>query len=125
MGGTLPKILHGSQKHSGTGRGRERAGCPSRDTPPATSTTRTYVRDLHHGRCIVVLTQDLTQVDDDTLATAIRDAEHLATETLHWSAVLIAELKRRHPWSQVVALTGMRQTTLHNRVHGRPARRSG
>lgn len=68
---------------------------------------------------------ELPTADDATLVAALQNAEHAAGDLSKLSGRIIAELKRRHSWSHVVELTGMKQTTLHNRMHGRPNQRKG
>lgn len=70
-----------------------------------------------------LLASDLAAADDETLVAGLRDAERVADEASRWSGLLVGELKRRYSWSQLVELTGMKQTTLHNRLHARPRRK--
>lgn len=63
-----------------------------------------------------LLARDLTTVDDETLIAGVHDAETAADTSIKWSGQLIAELKKRRSWSELVRLTGMPQTTLHNRA---------
>ncbi len=72
-----------------------------------------------------LLASDLTEVDDETLVGGLRDAEGLATDARNWSGLIVSELKRRHSWTRVVELTGLKQTTLHNRMHPRAGQREG
>lgn len=70
-----------------------------------------------------LLARDLTQEPDETLVAGVLEAETTSDNAIKWSADLLTELKRRHSWSEIVALTGLKQTTLHNRVHGRASSR--
>lgn len=70
-----------------------------------------------------LLGSDLSTADDETLVAGLRDAEHTVRNAAEWSARIIRVLKDRHSWSEVVELTGMKQTTLHNRMYGRAGRR--
>lgn len=72
-----------------------------------------------------LLASDLGEADDETLVAGLRDAEHIAADARGWSGVIVSELKRRHSWARVVELTGLKQTTLHNRMHGRTGQREG
>jgi 8-oxo-dGTP pyrophosphatase MutT (NUDIX family) len=70
-----------------------------------------------------LLASDLHQADDESLVAGLHDAETVTSDGARWAREIIAELKRRYSWSQVVDLTGMKQTTLHNRLYGRAGRR--
>jgi NADH pyrophosphatase NudC (nudix superfamily) len=70
-----------------------------------------------------LLASDLAQADDEALVAGLADAEHVAEDARNWSGAIVGELKRRYSWSRVVELTGMKQTTLHNRMYGRAGRR--
>lgn len=63
-----------------------------------------------------LLASDLTEQDTETLVAGVRDAEHQADRAIEWSGRLVAELKSRMSWSELVKVTGMPQTTLHNRA---------
>lgn len=69
---------------------------------------------------VELLAQDLSALDDEALAAGLRDAEFAASTAPIWSKQLVAELKSRHTWAEVVKLTGIPRTTLHNRLYGRP-----
>jgi hypothetical protein len=64
-----------------------------------------------------LLARDLSAVDTEELAAGIRDAEATRDAAARWSGRLLRELRRREvSWSQIVALTGLPQTTAHRRV---------
>ncbi|MBV9922036.1 MAG: NUDIX hydrolase, partial [Pseudonocardia sp.] len=67
--------------------------------------------------------RDLRGADVETLVAGLQDAEAAVEIGTQVAARIIAELKRRYSWSQVVELTGLPQTTLHNRMHPRPSLR--
>lgn len=62
---------------------------------------------------------DLRDADAETLVANLQDAESTAAIGRDASCRIITELKRRYSWSQLVELTGMKQTTLHNRMQPR------
>lgn len=72
-----------------------------------------------------LLASDLAEADDETLVAGLRDAEHIAADARGWSGIIVSELKRRYSWSRVVELTGLKQTTLHNRMHPRGHQQEG
>ena len=59
---------------------------------------------------------DLSKVPDEDLVTGVCNAEMAIERAPAWSGRFIAELKRRHSWSELVKLTGLPQTTLHRRA---------
>lgn len=64
-----------------------------------------------------LLARDLSKVDAEELVAGIRDAELTYRKSQEWSGRLVAEMKRRDvSWSQLVALTGVAQTTLTRRA---------
>lgn len=64
-----------------------------------------------------LLARDLSKVDEEELVAGIRDAELAFRKSQEWSGRLVAEMKRRDvSWSQLVALTGVAQTTLTRRA---------
>ena len=67
---------------------------------------------------------EIRDMDDEILVANLRDAERSAAELNAISGRIVAVLKSRHSWSKVVELTGMPQTTLHNRVHPRASKRT-
>ena len=69
-----------------------------------------------------LLARDLSEIEDETLVAGLRDAEKLADDATGWSGLIVSELKRRHSWSRLVDLTGIKQTTLHNRMYPRRGR---
>lgn len=66
-----------------------------------------------------LMAQPLDEQTDDDLAAGLREAERLNGLTREWSQEIAATLKSRHSWSKLVELTGMPQTTLHQRVNPR------
>lgn len=72
-----------------------------------------------------LLARDLRDAEDDDLVAGLRDAERIASTATGWSGLIVAELKRRHSWSRLVEMTGLKQTTLHNRMHPRARRDEG
>lgn len=71
-----------------------------------------------------LLASDLAAADDEALVAGLQDAEQVAGDAGRWAGLIVRELKRRYSWSRVVELTGLKQTTLHNRMYGRPGRRA-
>lgn len=69
-----------------------------------------------------LLARDLSEAEDETLVAGLRDAEKLANDATGWSGLIVSELKRRHSWSRLVEMTGLKQTTLHNRMYPRRGR---
>lgn len=64
-----------------------------------------------------LLAKDLSKADLDELAEGIRQAELLGDAAPDWSGRLIAALHRRGvSWSEIVKLTGVRQTTAWRRA---------
>lgn len=57
--------------------------------------------------------KDLSQVDDDELVSGIHTVQTAMDRGPEWAGRFVAQLKRRHSWSEVVKLTGLPQTTLH------------
>lgn len=64
----------------------------------------------------------LDQQSDEDLVAGLRNAEKATGVAIESSRQIAAELKRRHSWAKLVELTGMPQTTLHQRVNPRPKR---
>jgi hypothetical protein len=64
--------------------------------------------------------EEIQEMADDVLVASLHDAEH---ERNTISGRIVAVLKSRHSWSKVAEMTGMPQTTLHNRVHPRTSKR--
>jgi hypothetical protein len=64
-----------------------------------------------------LLARDLSVVDTEEIAAGVRDAEATRDAAARWSGRLLRELRARDvSWSQIVALTGLPQTTAHRRV---------
>lgn len=64
-----------------------------------------------------LLARDLSKVDAEEIVAGIKDAELTFRMSQEWSGRLVAEMKRRDvSWSQLVALTGLAQTTLTRRA---------
>lgn len=64
-----------------------------------------------------LLARDLTAVDPLLLAQGVKDAELSVDQAPEWSGQLIAALHAQvKSWSQVVALTGLPQTTAWRRA---------
>jgi hypothetical protein len=59
---------------------------------------------------------DLSKVSDEELLAGVRTSEMAFERSPLWSGRFIAELKRRHSWSEIVKMTGLPQTTLHRRA---------
>lgn len=59
---------------------------------------------------------DLSKLSDEELVEGVRSGEMAFERGPVWSGRFIAELKRRHSWSELVELTGLKQTTLHRRA---------
>lgn len=59
----------------------------------------------------------------ETLVAGLQDAEATSIIGAQAAARIVTELKRRYSWSELVRLTGMKQTTLHNRMHPRQSLR--
>jgi hypothetical protein len=68
--------------------------------------------------------EEIREMADDVLVANLHDAEHAAAEMNTISGRIVAVLKSRYSWSKVAELTGMPQTTLHNRVHPRTSKRT-
>lgn len=66
----------------------------------------------------------LGEQSDEDLVAGLRDAEKASVVAIETSQRIAAELKSRHSWAKLVELTGMPQTTLHQRVNPRPKRSS-
>lgn len=62
---------------------------------------------------IALSASDLSKADDDRLVNGVRSAHTAITRGPEWAGRFIAELKRRHSWSELVKMTGLPQTTLH------------
>lgn len=78
-------------------------------------TSREESAALEH--LIRLLASDLSKADLDEIAAGIREAEMTTDRSPIWSGKLTAELRRRNvPWSRLVDLTGVPQTTLVRRV---------
>jgi len=68
----------------------------------------------------LLLTTDLTEVDVERLAAAVRATEALADQAQVWTGRIVDELRGRTTppisWTRLSELTGIPRTTLRNRV---------
>ena len=64
-----------------------------------------------------LLASDLSKVDNDELADAVKQAETVLDSAPDWSGRLIATLHRRGmSWADIVKMTGLPQTTAWRRA---------
>lgn len=66
-----------------------------------------------------LMASNLDDQTDDDLVAGVRDAEAAADRAVEWSGQLLAVLKSRKSWAELVQLTGMPQTTMYQRVNPR------
>lgn len=62
---------------------------------------------------------ELPDADDETLVAALHGAVRSARALDKATARIITVLKQRYSWSELVEMTGFKQTTLHNWMHPR------
>lgn len=96
--------------------GRLHATLPVWKTPipftPVTSPEESPLEDLAR-----LSRSDLKTQPTERLLTGVRDAEVAIRSGREWSGQFIAELRSRDiPWSELVKLTGIPQTTLWHRA---------
>lgn len=70
-----------------------------------------------------LMSSDLSAASTEDLLAGVRDAEATADRAIDWSGQLLAQLKERMSWTDLVKATGMPQTTMHQRVNPRPTKR--
>lgn len=65
-----------------------------------------------------LLASDLSKATPESLTQGIQDAELAFGQAQAWSGRLVAALKTHHglSWSDLVKVTGLKQTTLHRRA---------